>query len=70
MSVGNELSSEVAVTLLEMEGAVNPRDVKEVLALLRSTLRELSSEERVRRRTRLTLGRPPGPVLGATRGAN
>lgn len=70
MSVGNELSSEVAVTLLEMEGAVNPRDVKEVLALLRSTLRELSSEERGRRRTRLTLGRPPGPALGANRGAS
>ncbi|MBV8858748.1 MAG: hypothetical protein JOZ02_17590 [Acidobacteria bacterium] len=49
MSVGNELSSEVAVTLLEMEGAVNPRDLEDVLALLRSTLRELSSEERGRR---------------------
>lgn len=70
MSVGNELSSEVAVALLEMEGAVHPRDLEDVLALLRSTLRELSSEERGRRRARLTLGRPPGPVISVTRGAN
>ena len=70
MSVGNELSSEVAVTLLEMEGAVNPRDLEDVLALLRSTLRELSSEERGRRRMRLTLGRPSSPAMSATRGAN
>ena len=70
MSVGNELSSEVAVTLLEVEGAVNPHDLEEVLALLRSTMRALSSEERGRRRAKLILGRKPGPTLSANRGAN
>ena len=70
MSVRDELSSEVAVALLEMDGAVNLRDMEEVLALLRSTLRTLSSEERGRRRERLTLGRTPGITLCATRGAN
>lgn len=70
MSVGNELSSEVAVTLLEMEGAVKPHDLEDVLALLRSTLRELSAEERGRRRSKLTLGRPPTLAKSAIRGAN
>ena len=70
MSVSDEVSSEVAVALLEMDGAVNPRDLEEVLALLRSTLRPRSSEERGRRRARLTLGRTPGVTPGASPSAN
>lgn len=70
MSVSNELSSEVAVILLEMEGAVNPHDVEEVLAMLRSTLRTLSAEERGRRRARLTLRHTSGVTLSATQSAN
>lgn len=38
MSVSDELSSEPAVALLEMEGAVKASDLKEVLALFRSSL--------------------------------
>ena len=70
MSVSDELSSEVAVALLEMDGAVNASDLKDVLALLRSTLGELSSEERKRRRTRLTTVRIPGLTQSANQGAN
>ena len=70
MSVSDELSSEVAVALLEIEGAVNARDLKDVLALFRSTLNVLSSEERKRRRTRLTMVRPPGLTQSANQGAN
>lgn len=70
MSVSHEVSSEVAVALLEMDSAVNPRDLEEVPALLRPTLRTLSSEERGRRRARLTLGRTPFITLSASPGAN
>lgn len=69
MSVSDELSGEVAVALLEVEGAVMARDLKDVLSLLRSTLRGLSSEERQRRRERLTPGRPRGLTLSAKQGA-
>lgn len=67
MSVRDELSSEVAVALLEMDGAVNARDLKDVLALFRMTLRTLSSNERERRRTRLTQERTPDLTQGANR---
>ena len=70
MSVRDELSSEVAVALLEMDGAVKARDLKEVLAMLRSTLSALSTQERERRRARLILARAPGLTLNATGGAN
>lgn len=70
MSVSDELSSEVAVALLEMEGTVKARDLEDVLALLRSTLSALSSDERARRRTRLTLGRTPGLTQNAKQAAN
>lgn len=70
MSVGNELSGEVAVTLLEMKGAVNPHDLEDVLAMFCSTLRELSIEGRERRRARLTIERPPGMARGANQGVN
>lgn len=70
MSVGNELSSEVAVTLLEMDGAVKARDLKDVLFLFRSTLSALSSDERKRRRTKLTTPRTPGLTHSANQGAN
>ena len=70
MSVGDELSSGAAVALLGVDGAVKARDLKDVLSLLRPTLRELSSEERVRRRERLTTGRPRGLTLSAKQGAN
>lgn len=70
MSVSDELSSEVAVALLEMEGNVNARDLKDVLTLFRSTLGALSSEERKRRRMRLTHGRTNGPAQSAEQGAS
>lgn len=70
MSVSDELSGEVAVALLEVEGEVKARDLKDVLSLLRSTLRELSSEERGRRRERLTCGRPRLLTQSAKQGAN
>lgn len=60
MSVGDELSSDVAAALLEMEGPVDARDLKDVLVLLRSTLGALSTEEKLRRRARLLLVSPPG----------
>ena len=69
MSGSDELSGAVAVALLEVGGAVTARDLKDVLSLLRSTLRELSSEERQRRRERLTPGRPRGLTLSAKQGA-
>lgn len=70
MSVRDELSSEVAVALLEMDGAVNARDLKDVLALFRATLRVLSSEEKGRRRARLVGERTPGLTPSANRVAN
>jgi hypothetical protein len=71
MSVRDELSSEVAVALLEMDGAVNARDLKGVLALFRTTLHELSSKERERRRARFAFElTPPTPTQSPARDAN
>ena len=70
MSVRDELSSEVAVALLEMDGAVHARDLKDVLALFRTSLRTLYSEERARRRARLTLERTPTITPSANRVAS
>lgn len=70
MSVRDELSSEVAVALLEMDGAVNARDLKDVLALFRATLRTLSSEDRGQRRARLIVERTPDLTPSANRVAN
>lgn len=70
MSVKDELSSEVAVALLEMDGAVNARDLKDVLALFRTTLRALSSEAKGRRRARLIVERTPDLTPSANRVAN
>lgn len=70
MSVRDELSSEVAAALLETDGAVNARDLKDVLALFRTTLRALSSEEKGRRRARLIVERTHGLNPSANRVAN
>ena len=60
MSVGNELSSDVASALLQAEVATSARELKEVLAQIRSALRALSAEEKRRRRAKLLLRYPPG----------
>ena len=70
MSVGDELSGEVAVALLELDGAVNARDLQDVLTLFRATLRELSSAERERRRARLALEPTHARTPDVARGAN
>ena len=60
MSVGNELSSDIASALLQTGGVTRARDLKDVLAQIRSALRALSEEEKRRRRAKLLLRYPPG----------
>ena len=56
MSVRDELSSEVAIALLEETGAKNTGDLKDVLVLFRSTISALTAEEVPRRRRAKLLG--------------
>ena len=70
MSVRNELCSDVAAALIGMSGKINARDLREVLALFRSTLSTLSADERRRRQARFFPGRVPATVAGTTRSMN
>ena len=70
MSVGNELSSDVASALLQTEGAINARELKNVLTLIRSALRALSEDEKRRRRAKLLFRYPHGLSGSASGRAN
>ncbi|HEY9282214.1 MAG TPA: hypothetical protein VIP46_02060 [Pyrinomonadaceae bacterium] len=70
MSVRDELSSDVAAALIGMSGQISAGDLREVLALFRSTLGTLTDDERRRRQTKLFPERSPDRITGTAQGMN
>ncbi len=64
MSISNELSSEIAVTLLESKALQDSREAQEILFLVHSTLQKLSAKEQPS-----SFKKPADPALPNIKGA-
>lgn len=69
MSISNELSSEIAVTLLKSEALQDCKDAQQILLLAYSTLQQLSAKERhlrVRNLVKTAVPKATGATFGAS----